>query len=588
MNLSVNSLKVIFTIGMLCILNNNGRSDNNNPNPNFNPNPNQEDIRDGEGKVGKYTFYVEYDRIFTSHENLLYNFWITHSKMSNDGKKVFLFGNDRISEIGCKRALIMNVDGSGIEEINLEYADCNPNLISFDINYDGSIVFLAQKNQLVKYEDQQTQYVFNSEETPNEDLGVISQILCDYSGSNIYIRDFQSGVFRTSNQNPTGAEHIVMPTRVLPSGDTVSRFDGPMSITAGADKILFFVTAYVGQQYLVKELFMRTGVNYYQMAKDNYGALVSAISGDGNVIVYRDSDGPVISQSEHTGGERIYLKNRLDGISSLDLSYDGTKLLYNDAYLVNTDGSDAVQINDLTADNLCLSDSGNMVGFHSSYRESGKSESCYYVGYMNEFGRVPNAPFIQNISLSSPIESNESKSYITVTAEIGDRDGLGDIESLKSCLIDEDGLYRTLLSLNDDGWGADDVAGDSFYKGNIWFDNYDSVTIRVQAMDKSGKITIAHAGFRIYPSTIDIEEKNQNRPYSHYYEPLNQQLNIQFENIEPHVRLSLFNTNGQLLLQQVYKNEQHINCNIEQLLTGIYILRIEDMENQFIDKIYKY
>ena len=190
--------------------------------------------------------------------------------------------------------------------------------------------------------------------------------------------------------------------------------------------------------------------------------------------------------------------------------------------------------------------------------------------------------------MSTPIESNETKSYITVTAEINDRDGLLDIESLESCIIDDDGLYSTLVSLNDDGWGGDDVAGDSFYKGNMWFDNYDSVTIRVQAMDKSGKITIAHAGFRIYPSTIDIEEKNQNKPYSLVYEPLNQQLNIQFENTEPRVRLSLFNTNGQLLLQQDYNNEQHINCKIEQLLTGIYILRIEDMENQFIDKIYKY
>ncbi len=582
MSLSSNFLKVLFIISLLCIINSIGRSENSNPNFRHN----SEDISDG--KVGKYTFYVEYDRIFTSHENLLYNFWITHSKMSNDGKKVFLFGNDRISEVGCKRAILMNVDGSGIEEINLEYADCDPILKSFDINYDGSRVFMAEQNQLVKYEDQQTQYVFNSEETPNEKLGVVSQILCDYSGENIYIRDFQSGVFRTSHQNPTAAEHIIKPTSVLPSGDTVSRFDGPMSITAGADKFLFFVTAFVGQQHLVKELFMRTGSNFYQMAKDNYGTLVSAISGDGKVIVYRDSDGLVIAQSEHTGGERVYLKNRLDGIISLDLSYDGSKLLYNDAYLVNTDGSDAVQINNLSTVNLCLSDSGNMVGFHSSYRESGKSESCYYVGYMNEFGRVPNAPTIENISLSTPIESNETKSYITVTAEMNDRDGLGDIESLESCLIDEDGLYSTLITLNDGGWGGDDVAGDSFYKGNMWFDNYDSVTIRVQAMDKSGKVTIAHAGFRIYPSTIDIEEANQPQTYSLFYEPLNQQLNIQFEKIQPHVRLSLFNTNGQLLLQQDYKNEQQINCNIEQLLTGIYILQIDAVNNQFTDRIYKY
>ena len=482
----------------------------------------------------------------------------------------------------------MNVDGSGIEEINLEYADCDPILKSFDINYDGSRVFMAEQNQLVKYEDQQTQYVFNSEETPNEKLGVVSQILCDYSGENIYIRDFQSGVFRTSHQNPTAAEHIVIPSHVLSGSKTVSRFDGPMSISADAEKILFFVTAYVEDTYLVKEMHMLRGSDYYQMAENNYGPLVSAVSGDGNVIVYRDSEGLVISQSEHTGGERVYLKHRLDGILSLDLSYDGSKLLYNDAYLVNTDGSAAVQINNLITDNLCLSDSGNMVGFHSSYRESGKSESCYYVGYMNEFGRVPNAPTIENISLSTPIESNETKSYITVTAEMNDRDGLGDIESLESCLIDEDGLYSTLITLNDGGWGGDDVAGDSFYKGNMWFDNYDSVTIRVQAMDKSGKVTIAHAGFRIYPSTIDIEEANQPQTYSLFYEPLNQQLNIQFEKIQPHVRLSLFNTNGQLLLQQDYKNEQQINCNIEQLLTGIYILQIDAVNNQFTDRIYKY
>jgi len=132
------------------------------------------------------------------------------------------------------------------------------------------------------------------------------------------------------------------------------------------------------------------------------------------------------------------------------------------------------------------------------------------------------------------------------------------------------------------------VAGDSFYKGNMWFDNYDSVTIRVQAMDKSGKVTIAHAGFRIHPSTIDIEQKTQDNPYSLFYEPLNQQLNIQFKKIQPHIRLSLYNTNGQLLLQQDYKNEQLINCKIEQLLSGIYILHIDDYKNKFTDKIYKY
>lgn len=576
MSRSIKFLKVLFTIGILCIINNNGRSDNSINLDN-----------DDDGKVGKYTFYVEYDRIFTSHENLLYNFTITHSKMSKDGKKVFLFGIDRISEIGCKRAILMNRDGSGIEEINLEYEDCNLLLKSFDINYDGSIVFLAQQNQIYKYEDQSSQFVFHTEDITNDELGIISQILCQYSGNNVFIRDFQSGVFRVANENPTAAEHIVKPTQVLSGGDTVSRFDGPMSMSDDGDKIMFFVTAYVGGLYLVKELHMLNGVNYYQMAKDNYGPLVSAISGDGNVIVYRDSDGAVISQSEHTGGERVYLKNRFDAISSLDLSYDGSKLLYNDAYLVNTDGSAAVQIHNLHNEHLCINDSGNIVGFHSLYYESG-TESCYYVGYMNEFGRVPNAPTIEDISLSTPIESNETKSYITVTAEINDRDGLLDIESLESCIIDDDGLYSTLVSLNDDGWGGDDVAGDGFYKGNLWFDNYDSVTIRVQVKDRSGKITIAHAGFYIYPSTIDIEEKNQNKPYSIFYEPLNQQLNIQFENTEPRVRLSLFNTNGQLLLQQDYNNEQHINCKIEQLLTGIYILRIEDMENQFIDKIYKY
>ena len=576
MSRSIKLLKVLFTIGILCIINNNGRSDNSINLDN-----------DDDGKVGKYTFYVEYDRIFTSHENLLYNFTITHSKMSKDGKKVFLFGIDRISEIGCKRAILMNRDGSGIEEINLEYEDCNLLLKSFDINYDGSIVFLAQQNQIYKYEDQSSQFVFHTEDITNDELGIISQILCQYSGNNVFIRDFQSGVFRVANENPTAAEHIVKPTQVLSGGDTVSRFDGPMSMSDDGDKIMFFVTAYVGGLYLVKELHMLNGVNYYQMAKDNYGPLVSAISGDGNVIVYRDSDGAVISQSEHTGGERVYLKNRFDAISSLDLSYDGSKLLYNDAYLVNTDGSAAVQIHNLHNEHLCINDSGNIVGFHSLYYESG-TESCYYVGYMNEFGRVPNAPTIEDISLSTPIESNETKSYITVTAEINDRDGLLDIESLESCIIDDDGLYSTLVSLNDDGWGGDDVAGDGFYKGNLWFDNYDSVTIRVQVKDRSGKITIAHAGFYIYPSTIDIEEKNQNKPYSLFYEPLNQQLNIQFENTEPRVRLSLFNTNGQLLLQQDYNNEQHINCKIEQLLTGIYILRIEDMENQFIDKIYKY
>ena len=351
---------------------------------------------------------------------------------------------------------------------------------------------------------------------------------------------------------------------------------------------MFFVTAYVEDTYLVKEMHLLDGSTYYKMAENNYGPLVSAVSGDGNVIVYRDSDGLVISQSEHTGGERVYLKNRFDAITSLDLSFDGSKLLYNDAYLVNTDGSAAVQINNLVTDNLCLSDSGNIVGFHSVYRESGKTESCYYVGFMNEEGRVPNAPIIENISLSTPIESNETKSYITVTAEMNDRDGLGDIENLESCLIDEDGLYSTLITLNDDGWGGDDVAGDSFYKGNLWFDNYDSVTIRVQAKDKSGKITIAHAGFRIYPGTIDIEQKNQNNPYSLFYDPLNQQVNIQFGKIEPSIRLSVFNTNGQLLLQQEYINEHHINCQLEQLLTGIYILRIEGMENQFTDKIFIY
>ena len=576
MSRSIKFLKVLFTIGILCIINNNGRSDNSINLDN-----------DDDGKVGKYTFYVEYDRIFTSHENLLYNFTITHSKMSKDGKKVFLFGIDRISEIECKRAILMNRDGSGIEEINLEYEDCNLLLKSFDINYDGSIVFLAQQNQIYKYEDQSSQFVFHTEDITNDELGIISQILCQYSGNNVFIRDFQSGVFRVANENPTAAEHIVKPTQVLSGGDTVSRFDGPMSMSDDGDKIMFFVTAYVGGLYLVKELHMLNGVNYYQMAKDNYGPLVSAISGDGNVIVYRDSDGAVISQSEHTGGERVYLKNRFDAISSLDLSYDGSKLLYNDAYLVNTDGSAAVQIHNLHNEHLCINDSGNIVGFHSLYYESG-TESCYYVGYMNEFGRVPNAPTIEDISLSTPIESNETKSYITVTAEINDRDGLLDIESLESCIIDDDGLYSTLVSLNDDGWGGDDVAGDGFYKGNLWFDNYDSVTIRVQVKDRSGKITIAHAGFYIYPSTIDIEEKNQNKPYSLFYEPLNQQPNIQFENTEPRVRLSLFNTNGQLLLQQDYNNEQHINCKIEQLLTGIYILRIEDMENQFIDKIYKY
>ena len=171
-----------------------------------------------------------------------------------------------------------------------------------------------------------------------------------------------------------------------------------------------------------------------------------------------------------------------------------------------------------------------------------------------------------------------------MTAEIGDRDGLQDIVSLESCLIDEDGLYSSLLPLNDDGYGGDDVAGDGFYKRNLWFDNYDSVTIRVQAKDKSGKITIAHAGFNIYPSTIDIEQKNQNIPYVLFYE----QLNIQFEKMQAHVRLSVFNTNGQLLLQQAYKNEQQINCNIEQLLTGIYILQIDVVDNQFTDRIYKY
>jgi Tol biopolymer transport system component len=99
------------------------------------------------------------------------------------------------------------------------------------------------------------------------------------------------------------------------------------------------------------ELFAFVGGTYHQLTSDIGNILKSnpKISGDGSTIVFCHWGDNKWYSIKPDGGSRIALEDRGINIAGVDLTYDGTKMFYNDflanvGRLVNTDGSGCLDL----------------------------------------------------------------------------------------------------------------------------------------------------------------------------------------------------------------------------------------------------
>lgn len=552
----------------------------------------------GDLTVGKYCFYMELDRIFTTEDNLLQNIHVEKSEMSKDSSAAFIFGRDRTSN--GYRAFVIRENGLVVEEIPFWQAleghevDTWP-LVDCDISADGKVVFFCYQNHIYRYEDGKYEFLFSQLDIANDELTNMNQIECTADGNDLYIRDWEHGVFSIAGKNAGGAGHVVKPLDIY-GGSTkkATRFDGPFHICDDAENILFFVTqTYSETEGIlgVNEMYIKGGSGYVLMSKDNYGPKLSAISGDGKVIVYRDTDGTFIAQDEGNEGQRVYLKNYTDALSEMDISHKGSRIIFPDAYMVETDGSEAFILLDANnKGNFCLNDSANIIGFHYNYGGDNGWESAYYKGYINQIEEVEGAPIIYDISVSPAIETNGDNSLVTVSVQVVDAKGTENITDLSCNLIDESGLISTILSLWDNGGTDDELEGDGIYSRNLTLENNKTIYIRSETTNKEGKMAIAIAPFNIDPTvavdpvqTKDLTSVNVYKPYRIVTGV--KTFEFSFDQAQQNVSLVLYNALGQCVKNwsSTYTRSMMLDMSTHQC--GIYFAKVKINNKVFIETL---
>jgi hypothetical protein len=121
--------------------------------------------------------------------------------------------------------------------------------------------------------------------------------------------------------------------------------------------------------------------------------------------------------------------------------------------------------------------------------------------------------------------------------------------------------------------------------------NADSLTYKLESSDVGGFGMNTPAYFCVdniimTPSTISIKDISQNTSIKIYPNPINNEFQIANTSTEA-MKLSILNLNGQLVFEDKLIGNNSMKINSENWSKGVYVIKIQQGQNQFYQKIIK-
>ena len=322
-----------------------------------------------------------------------------------------------------------------------------------------------------------------------------------------------------------GSPELVIDDVLVQRDGGVGKQVAKFAISDDGNTIAFTLHGYAGESgYRSKcELFVRDATGGYRQLtndEDNVEKHYLAISGDGSTIVfYVGSPQYKWYSIKSDGSAKIFLEDGGYNTGGPVLNYDGTKMFYydhkaNGGRLVNTDGSGGIDlfpvwnvgaITIAARTDLCINDDGHRISFISYGSISiMPSDHVVYIGYLDEFNAVPDAPVIESIAFDpSAMPRGDPDAVIVLTSEISDPQGLADIKRTSTDELVDGRLVEHYdyipvsfyHAANDDGWSHDETAGDGIFSTAGTpapkIDELDQMTVRMGVKDASGTVVVA-------------------------------------------------------------------------------------------------
>jgi hypothetical protein len=418
----------------------------------------------------------------------------------------------------------VNADGTGLTQIALPDLDRHY-IGELIIDQDGSRAFfiVALYGTIYKVEGGTATKIFDIDDYP--DIGSCLQIQTTADGRYVYFLDHVPGdydVWRVAHSG--GSPELIIDDYLVPRDGGPGWSVNEFAISDDGSTIAFTLHGYRDHDYFgidsykaKMELFVWDATGGYRQLtndEDDVGKSYLAISGDGSTIVFKYGPSVKWYSIKSDGSAMIFLEDAGYGTAGPVLNYDGTKMFYNDhkangGRLVNTDGSGGIDLFpqfpiQIPADcDPCISDDGHRISFRSYGISYVPSDHFVYIGYLDNFNAVPDAPIIESIAFDPPaMPRGDPDAVIVLTSEISDPQGLADIKRTSTDeLVDGRSERYDYIPVSfthaatDDGWSHDETAGDGIFSSAGTpapkIDELDQMTVRMGVKDASGTVVVA-------------------------------------------------------------------------------------------------
>jgi hypothetical protein len=460
---------------------------------------------------GSFTFYAVYDRLMTSP---IGNTDLTHAAMSGDGQKVVFCGVHQ----DTRRDILWtaNADGSDMVQVPMPALDVGRDITGLATDRDGSRAFFSvggpPYDELYKVEGGVVTKIFDSDDYAA--VNGVYEIQTTADGEYVYFIEDRDDLWRVGHAG--GPPQQIVDDAAVPrdggTGSMIIEFD----ISADGSTVAFILNGYrdAGNTFYYKHEVFTLSIGTYRQLTNDSGDVIKeelTLSGDGTTVVF-GAGAPQWKwySIRYDGSAKIPLEDMVGNFGGLALTYDGTRLFYQDdkahgGRLVHTDSSGVLDlfpawnvagITINAIEDLCISENGHRVSFRTP---------DLYVGHLSDPDAVPNAPQIKSMTFDPAVmPKNDAIAQIIVTSQMADPQGLADIVRVSTDEVVDGRLadYADLpveipFFVHDDGSWPDQAAGDGFYttfgRPGQKIAQSDQMTVRMGAQDDSATVVVADA-----------------------------------------------------------------------------------------------
>jgi len=545
-------------------------------------------------KSNNTNFLAEYDRLLDYYTH---DFNVHHSAFSGDGKKFFIYGKNSSSDPVLYLLDANDSDGSNMNSISFPAE--REGVKDVTINQDGSRAFFLDhgRDYIYKVEDGSAIEILHR--TNYSGVGNIYNLETTAEGDYVYFRDGRE-IWRIGHNG--GAPELLIKDENVQRIEGTGRDFGELVVSADGNIIGFVVKQYKDSENHLKrkhEVLVYNRGTITQITNDTEHVYKEHLdmSGDGSTIVFSaGSDVDKYYSIKSDGTNKTEIENLHSNFAGLSLTYDGSKVLYNDGggrggRLLNTDGSGGMDIFPRTGagniaismyDNLYISDDGARISFRYQIRTF-PSRYALYVGYLNDVSGVSDAPVIESINFDPPsMPTNDADATIKLLAKINDPNGLENIQYVSATEIIDGKKEQPSSEVpvyfyqnpKDNGNPPDQTAGDGIYTtigepgGKIHETN--QMIVRVGAMDESKTVVVKDVILNIGGST-GIETKNNLTSgyelFQNYPNPFNPETTIKYSipksTITHDAKLIVYNVLGEKVRTLINSKQKSGNYSVQ-------------------------